>query len=231
MKVIFVHGSGGYGGVWRYQTDHFPDSDVVDLPGHLQGQPLDSVEEYAHWLGEYIRGKGYTDVVLAGHSFGGAIVLTYALKYPQDLKGIVIAGSGARLRVHHAYINTFEQAARGDVKKWHAMLEEMHRSAPEDYKREVIAQVKAIGPAVMLNDFLCCEKFDVMDRVQEIEVPALIICGEQDMMTPVKYAQYLGSKIPNSRVTIVPEGTHFVFAEQPGAVNKAIADFLQTIAS
>lgn len=226
MKVIFVHGSGGYGGVWRYQTDHFPDSEAVNLPGHLQGQILSSVDEYADWLGEHIRGRGFRDVVLVGHSLGGAIALTYALKYPQDLQGIVIVGSGARLRVHHAYINTFEKAADGDPKKWHEMLEEMHRLAPEDYKRAVVERMKAIGPAVMLNDFLCCEKFDLMDRVEEIEVPALIICGEQDIMTPVKYAHYLGYKIPDSRVTIVPEGTHFVFAEQPEAVNKAIESFI-----
>jgi len=83
MKVIFVHGSGTYGGVWRYQTEYFPDSDAVDLPGHLWGQTLDSVEEYADWLKEYIRGKGYSDVVLVGHSFGGAIALMYALNTPR----------------------------------------------------------------------------------------------------------------------------------------------------
>jgi len=98
MRIIFVHGSGAYGDIWRYQTDYFPDSDAVNLPGHPNGQTLNSVEECADWLRKYIKGRGYKDVVLAGHSFGGAIALMYALRYPQELKGIIIIGSGARLR-------------------------------------------------------------------------------------------------------------------------------------
>jgi len=231
MKVIFVHVSGAYGGVWRYQTEYFPDSDAVDLPGHLWGQTLDSVEEYADWLKEYIRGKGYSDVVLVGHSFGGAIALMYALKHPQDLKGIIIIGSGARLRVHPMYLATLEEAVKGNPRQWYQLLAEDHRLTPEDYKREVIEKQKAIGPAVMLSDLLCCDKFDLMDRVQEIKLPALVICGELDVMTPEKYANYLGAKLANSRVVVVPQATHFVFAEKPEAVNKAIEDFIERISS
>jgi len=70
-----------------------------------------------------------------------------------------------------------------------------------------------------------------MDRVHEIKLPALIICGELDAMTPVKYANYLGTMIANSRVMIVPQASHFVLAEKPKAVNKAIEDFLTEISS
>jgi pimeloyl-ACP methyl ester carboxylesterase len=111
------------------------------------------------------------------------------------------------------------------------MVEEMYRLTPEDYRREVIEKQKAIGPAVMLNDFLCCDKFDIMDRVHEIKLPALIICGELDVMTPVKYANYLGARMPNSKVVTVPGAGHFVLAEKPDVVNKAIEDFLAGIAS
>jgi pimeloyl-ACP methyl ester carboxylesterase len=50
-------------------------------------------------------------------------------------------------------------------------------------------------------------------------------------MTPVKYANYLGTKIANSRVVIVPQSGHFVFAEKPEAVNKAIDDFVKALSS
>jgi pimeloyl-ACP methyl ester carboxylesterase len=102
---------------------------------------------------------------------------------------------------------------------------------PQDYKREVIGKQKVIGPAVMLNDFLCCDKFDIMDRVQQIKLPTLIICGESDAMTPVKYANYLGAKIADSKVVIIPQASHLVFAQKPRVVNKAIEDFLKEISS
>jgi len=231
MRIIFVHGSGAYGDIWHYQTDYFPDSDAVNLPGHPHGQTLNSVEKCADWLRKYIEGRGYKDVVLAGHSLGGAITLMYALRYPQELKGIIIIDSGARLRVHPRFLAPCEEAIKGNPREWHQLVEEIYRLTPEDYKREVVEKQKAIGPAVMLNDFLCCDKFDLMDKVQEIKLPALIICGELDVMTPVKYTNYLGAKLANSRVVIIPQATHLVLAEKPEAVNKAIEDFVKGISS
>lgn len=232
MSIIFVHGSGACGDIWRHQTAYFSDSHAVDLPGHPHRQAFKSVDECVDWLRLYLKRNGCKDVVLAGHSFGGAIALMYALKSPQELKGIIIIGSGARLRVHPRFFLTpCEEAVKGDPHKWHEMIEEMYRSTRADYRREMIEKQKAIGPAVMLNDFLCCDKFDIMDRIHEIKLPALIICGESDVMTPVKFADYLGAKIANSRVVIVPGAGHFVFAEKPEVVNKAIEDFLKEISS
>ncbi len=231
MSIIFVHGSGGCRDIWRYQTDYFPGSHAVNLPGHPRGEILKSVEECVDWLRKYIEGRGCKEVVLAGHSFGGAIALMYALRYHQGLKGIIVIGSGARLKVHPMFLTPCEEAIKVNARKWYALVEEMYRSTPEDYKREIVEKQKAIGPAVMLNDFLCCDKFDIMDRVHEIKVPALIICGESDVMTPVKFANYLGAKIANSSVVVVPQSGHFVLAEKPEAVNKAIEDFLEVISS
>jgi pimeloyl-ACP methyl ester carboxylesterase len=231
MKVIFVHGSGGYSGVWRYQTDYFPDSHAVNLPGHLQGQRLNSVEEHVDWLRDYVRDNGLRDVVLTGHSFGGAIALMYALRYPEELRAIIIIGSGARLKVHPALIAALEKAVNGNPDGWWQEVAAGYHLTPRDYAREILETQKAMGPAVMLNDFLCCDAFDVMDRVQEIKLPALIVCGEKDMLTPVKYARYLGANLASSQVLIVPGATHFVFAEKPDVVNKAIDGFLNRISS
>jgi pimeloyl-ACP methyl ester carboxylesterase len=231
MSIIFIHGSGACGDIWRYQTEYFPDSDAVNLPGHPHGEVLKSVEECVDWLRKYIKERGLKDLVLAGHSLGGAIALMYALRYPQELKGSIIIGSGARLRVHPMFLIPCEEAIKGNPRKWYQMVEEMYRLTPEDYKREVVEKQKAIGPAIMLNDFLCCGKFDIMDRVHEIKLPALIICGESDVMTPVKYANYLGAKMANSKVVIVPQAGHFVLAEKPEVVNEAIEDFVRGLSS
>jgi pimeloyl-ACP methyl ester carboxylesterase len=231
MRLIFVHGSGAYGDIWRYQTDYFPNSHAVNLPGHPHGQPLNSVEECADWLRKYIEGRGYKDVILAGHSLGGAITLMYALRYAQELRGIIVISSGARLRVHPRYLAPCEEAIKGNPQEWHHLIEEIYRLTPEDYKKEIVEKQKAIGPAVMLNDFLCCDKFDIMDKVQQIKLPALIICGELDAMTPVKYSNYLGAKIAGSRVVIIPQSTHLALAEKPEMINKAIEDFVNGIPS
>jgi pimeloyl-ACP methyl ester carboxylesterase len=231
VSIVFVHGSGGCADIWRYQTAYFPDSHAVSLPGHPDGQILKSVEGCVDWLKKYIDGKALKDVILAGHSFGGAITLMYELRYPHELKGIIVIGSGARLRVHPAFLAICEEAVKGNLQKWYEMVEEMNRSTPEDYRSEIIEKQKTIGPAAMLNDFLCCDKFDIMNKIHEVKLPALIVCGELDVMTPVKYANYLGAKMANSKVVVVPQAGHFVFAEKPEAVNKAIEDFVGGLSS
>jgi len=231
MAIIFVHGSGAYGDIWRYQTNHFSTSHAVNLPGHPHGQMLHTVEECADWLKKYIEGMGHTNVILAGHSLGGAITLMYALKYPRELKGIIVISSGARLRVHPKILTSCEEAIKGNPGQWYQMIEEIYRFTPDDYRAEIMEKQKAIGPAVMLNDFLACDRFDLMDRVNQIRLPALIVCGELDTLTPVKYSKYLAARIASSKLVIIPQATHFALAEKPDAVNKAIDDFVAGIPS
>ncbi|MDD5311734.1 MAG: alpha/beta hydrolase [Dehalococcoidia bacterium] len=231
MKLIFIHGSGSYGAIWRLQTDCFKDADALDLPGHPQGRLCGSVEEYVDWLHEYIRNKGYKDAVLAGHSLGGGIVLAYALKYPQDLKGIITVGSGARLRVMPALLEAIRDKL-DDTQGWlNELVVPLYATIDVSIRDMMLAKLAAIGPAAQLNDFLCCDKFDIMQHVSLIKVPALAIVGDNDTMTPVKYSQYLVKNMPDCRMTLVEGATHLAFLEKPGEVNRAIQKFLKEIES
>lgn len=228
MKLIFIHGSGGSKEAWHYQMQHFPNAEAVDLPGHPQGKPCTSIDEYVEWLRDYIREKGYSNVVLAGNSLGGGIVLLYALKYPDDLKGIITIGSGARLRVHPMYLTQLEDAINNPE-----LLEEFLEKGWEliDPELKELMWRRAIenGPAVFLNDMLCCDRFDIMDRLGEIRVPTLALCGSEDIMTPSKYTQYLANNIRGARAIVIEGGTHAVFAEKPQEVNQAIDDFFKSL--
>jgi pimeloyl-ACP methyl ester carboxylesterase len=225
VKLIFLHGSGGCKEVWHYQTKHFPDADVINLPGHPEGEPRTSVDDYTDWLRGYIQDRGYSNVVLVGHSLGSAIAQLYALKYPEDLKGLILIGGGARLRVHPMYLDTLEQALINP-----RIFEVYIKMAWEliDAELKEILRRRALenGPTVFLNDMLCCDKFDIMDRVHDIRLPTLALCGSDDTMTPPKYTKYLTDKIEGSREVIIDGGTHMVFAEKSGEVNQVIEDFL-----
>jgi len=228
VKLIFIHGSGGCKEVWHYQTRNFPEADAIALPGHPSGEPCTSIYSYVDWLRGYIRDTGHIDVVLAGHSLGGAIALLYALKYAEDLEGLILIGSGARLRVNIMYLEMLEQA-----KSNRSIFEDFFHKLYELIEPELrgVLQRKALegDPAVLLNDMLCCDRFDIMDRVHEIRLPTLALCGSEDIMTPPKYTKYLAGKIEGASEVIIEGGTHMVFAEQPGAVNRAIEDFLNSL--
>ena len=229
MKLAFIHGSGGTKYAWHYQTQHFTDSEAINLPGHPEGEPCTSVEDYTDWVRDYVRQKGYHDVVLAGHSLGGAIVQLYALKYPEDLKALILVGSGARLRVHPDYLALCEQGAK-DPETWlKNMVEPFYDQVEPDLREFLLKKQIAVGPTVMLTDFLCCDKFDVMDRAKEIKLPTLAICGTEDVMTPVKYAQYFTRNIEGAKEAIIEGATHHVLLEKPVEVNRAIEEFLKSL--
>jgi pimeloyl-ACP methyl ester carboxylesterase len=228
MQIVFIHGSGGTGRVWKYQTRHFPAAIAITLPGHPEGELIDSVPGMAAWLKKYVDDNELCELVLVGHSIGGGIALQYALDYPEDVCALVSVGSGGRLRVHPDTIGFMEQAlAKPDSIA--PMVDGFWQKVEGDFARELTAEGMALGPAVFLNDFKACDKFDVMDRLGEISAPTLAIVGSEDVMTPVKYAEFLVQKLPDARLAIIEGGSHSVFAEYPQQVNAAIDEFLEDV--
>lgn len=229
MKLIFIHGSGANGNVWLRQKKRFPDADAPDLPGHPGGEVCTSVEDYSDWLHGYIQRKGYKEVVLAGHSLGGGIALQHTLKYPGDLKGILLIGSGARLRVLPRIIKAVSSRL-GDPAGWlRDMMEPLYGTVDEATRREIMPGLASVGPAAQLNDFRCCDKFDIMEKVPQIKLPAHCIVGELDNMTPPKYSQYLVKSMPDCGISVIEGGTHLCFLEKPRLVNDAIAAFIERL--
>ncbi len=80
---------------------------------------------------------------------------------------------------------------------------------------------------VIRRDFEVCNAFDLMQDVSRITVRSLIIVGDSDVMTPVKYANYLHEKIAGSELRTITQAGHAVMLERPSDFNKAILDWLR----
>jgi pimeloyl-ACP methyl ester carboxylesterase len=226
LKLLFIPASGAGAENWLLQTSHFPGSEAISLPGHPEGKPLDSIGEYTGWLHDYIHRRGYEDVVLVGHSFGSAVALMYALQYPQELKAQVLIGSGAKLKASHAYY-TAVKSMLNDGAAWRKYNEKF---AVPDPRLKAATEMKiCIGPAVLFNDLLCCDKFNVMEQLHNVRVPTLIIVGAEDEMTPVKFAQYMADRITGSKLVIIKGATHIVAMEKPDEVNRLIGEWVHII--
>lgn len=229
MKLIFVHGAGNTGLVWHYQTEYFANSEAISLPGHPQGKPCTSVDNYAEWLNQYVRGKGHSQLVIAGHSMGGAVAQTYALSYPQDVKALILIDTGARLRVRPEFLKLLEDGIDAPTEWVKSIVEPLYSRVAPEVREKVINGMVNVGVAVQLNDFRCCDKFDIMERVNRIAAPTLVICGTEDDTTPLKYSQYLVNKIAGAKLVVIDGGSHHCFLEKPLAVNVAIEEFLKSL--
>jgi pimeloyl-ACP methyl ester carboxylesterase len=227
-QMIFIHGAGFTSTFWHYQTSYFKNSEAISLPGHPEGKPCTSVTEYTDWLRGYIREMDYKRVILVGHSLGGAIAMDYGLRYPGDLKALILIGTGAKLRVHPDFLASCEEGTR-DIGVWMEAWEPTYDLVLPELKTKLFEERILVGPGVQLRDLLCCDRFDVMADIQRIELPALVICGSEDRMTPVKYSQFLAGKIKGARQMVIEGGTHLVPAEKPAEVNQAIEEFLRSL--
>ena len=228
MKPVFIHGAGESSLSFYYQLRHFRNSEGIDLPGHPDGKPCTSIDAYVEWVRGFITARRYRDVVLCGHSMGGAISQLYALKYPEELKAIVLIGTGARLRVHAKYLKECEDGVEARAEWLENRKADYSRIEPK-VQQALLGRSAEVGPEVQLNDLLCCDGFDIMDRVNEIRLPSLVVCGSEDVMTPVKYSEYLADKISGSQKAILDGATHYVQLERHQEVNKTIEGFLSRL--
>ena len=90
-------------------------------------------------------------------------------------------------------------------------------------------RAEEVGPEVELNDLLACDRFDVMDQLGKIDLPTQVLCGSDDVMTPVKYSDYLTEHMQNARKAVITGGTHFVQMEKFKKVNEEIESFMGSL--
>jgi len=111
--------------------------------------------------------------------------------------------------------------------RWLEGQKEYYQGVEADIYQVLVRRATEVGPEVELNDLLACDNFDVMDRVQEIQLPTQV--GSEDMMTPVKYSDYLAHKIKHAREEVIPGAGHFVQLQRYQVVNEQIERFMATL--
>ncbi len=226
MTLLFIHGAGFTGQCFDAQVRAFPDSYAPSLPGHCVAGEGTSVQEFGGYVARYIRERQLTDVVLCGHSMGGAVALQVALDETVPLQGLVLIGSGARLRVAPAILQGMEDdfpVAAHDVAQY------FFAEPLPALTGWAEGCMLTVGSRQTLLDFQACDAFNVADRLTEITLPLLAITGEADKMTPPKYAQTFVDRVPGAQARIIPGAGHFVMVERPEETNEAIGSFLSGI--
>jgi pimeloyl-ACP methyl ester carboxylesterase len=232
--ILFIHGAGGGQFTWSFQKRFFERHAhpiVIELPGHGEsgGDGEEDIGRYAEHVHSFMKTLNLPKTFLVGHSMGGAIVQTLALGSPEGVRGIVLVGTGARLRVLPTLLEGIKHNFTETV---FAMTRyAFSRKAPEQFIEKGIDQLMQVRPEVLYGDFLACDRFDLMKEVEKIQVPALIVCGDEDEMTPAKYSQYLHDRIKGSRLEVLPRAGHMVMMESAEAFNERVKGFVKNSVS
>jgi len=223
--LVFIHGAGCTADVFDAQLRAFPNSYAPALPGRNSRaeEPAATVAQFADAVAEELRFRRLADAVLCGSSMGGAVALELALREDVSLAGVVLIGSGARLRVAPQLFEQletdFDAAAKSLARHFFA------HPAPE-WLDAAVKGMKAVGREQTLRDFRACDAFDVTGRIAGLRIPLLAIVGERDALTPPKFSLWLADRVSGATARILPGAGHLAMIERPAETNAAIEAFV-----
>lgn len=230
-SILLIHGAGGSHLDWPSEIRNLVGYDVyaIDLPGHGRSDypGCSTIFDYAESIRTFIERADDENVILIGHSMGGAIVQTIGLNPSNKVKGLVLVASGSRLRVAPEILKSILP----EFKKTVETITNLAWSEKASFELKEFGRKTMLknDPLSMYGDFLACNDFSLMDRLDEIQLSTLIISGTEDRLTPAKYSQFMADSIPHSCLLTIDGAGHMIMLEEPEKVASSITKFVEEL--
>ena len=244
--LLFVHGFPLDHTMWRGQLDYFSAHYRViapDLRGFGSSTPGPdvgsvSMEWFADDCARLLDALGIQDkVMFCGLSMGGYIAWQFARKYPQRLARLVLCDTRAAADTPAAAETRFKMAehvlAAGTEIVARAMLPKMFAASTPARQPEIVAvteqtilQTKPVAIAAAQRGMAA--RPDVNAWLPQFKVPALVVVGAEDVISPVDEMRQITQSLPQARLAIIPDAGHMAPLENPAAVNRELDEFLRT---
>lgn len=253
--IIFIHGLGSYSQAWIKNVEALKSEYrciSIDLPGYGKSskQPHSGqMTFYAGIVNELVKELNLGKVVLAGHSMGGQISITTSLIYPDIVKGLVLVAPAGFERFHKGQKQWFRDVMTVDGVRLTTTEAIQNNLSSNFYRLPTDADFMVTDRISMrsADDFLAyCYAVvqsvsgmvdePVIDYLQDISVPTLILFGENDNLIPNRFlnpgptvdiAKYGASKIKDSKLVMVSKCGHFMMFEKPEVFNKEVKEFFK----
>ncbi len=220
--ILVLHGWGQSGEYWRDIRSKFSpgELEVLDLPG-FGTEPIISdnwkIPDYANWVNRAIEKKGWQDIDLMGHSFGGRVASCLASQNPGWLRSLILYGAPClyrpsleiRLKIGLAKITKRIVPIK--------LLKKVSRNPDL-----VEAERRGVGKV-----FRNAVGFDQTDLLPRIKVPTLLVWGEKDSEVFLRIAKEIHNLIPGSRLEILSGLGHNAHLENPNLFYGKIRSFLE----
>ncbi|HWN70630.1 MAG TPA: alpha/beta hydrolase, partial [Haliangium sp.] len=191
--------------------------DMRAAGGSEQIESGHNVARYAADVHEFVEAMGLSRFVLVGHSMGGGVAMQYALDHQDRLKALILANPLAPygMRIDQAttdWINSVQGQAAGQ----RMMLLGGHGTPPPEADlEELVTDAVAWGKAMyqgMMDDMA---RFDVSDRLNELNVPTLVTWGDRDRVIPFAGIMDVFTKISGCGLEVWHGVGHHLPRERP----------------
>lgn len=234
-SVLCLHGVGGNGAVFapfmqRLAKNHSPLA--FDQPGHGRSGGLDSlgsVERMTDFTRAVIEKLDLRQPVLLGHSLGSAIALEYALRYPQEVRALVLCSSGARLEILDSVLDLHRRVTEGRERRPFSRELFSAAASPEILRQGFMEDMKT-DPRARFGDMLAARDWNADKRLDALAAPTLIVWGEDEQPALAAQAELLSARLRSARKLIVPKAGHMLPLEAPEALAGGVDRFLADLA-
>lgn len=204
----------------------------IDMPGFGKSEePKEAwdLNKYVDFVIDFIESKEIKELDIIGHSNGGRIAIRLMNRKNLNftVRKIVLIGSAGivhkkslkvRLKIRTYKIGKKILGSKPVKKIFPKALEKFQsRAGSEDYRNS--SPILRQSMVKLINE-------DLQDELQNVNAPTLLIWGENDTATPIKDAEIMEKKIPDSGLVRCSGCSHYVFLERPGYVNTVIQAFL-----
>lgn len=224
-RILILHG-------WTYSTEKWEpflnilkekglDAKLLKIPGLTEKlESIWNIDNYVEWL----NGKtGNNKVILIGHSNGGRIILSYAIKYPEKIKQIILIDSAGiyhnelSLRIKRFFYNRVAKIGKKILPSL-SIRNLLYKIIGEgDYK-----DANPLQKQTMLNLI----SHDLTPQLHNIKTPTLIIWGRNDTITPLSDGKLMHKLITGSKLFIINDARHSPQFTHPEEVIKIIYEYL-----
>lgn len=192
---------------------------MPDLP------PLESMDDYARFAVSQLDGRGIAKATFAGLSMGGYICFAVWRLFPERVNGLILIDTRETADTEEARKGRYENIAKveqhGVAVVADAMLPKMVVS--EALRPEVREIMLSASPEFVKASLRAmAERPDSSPLLPSIDVPTLVVVGEEDTITPPADAERMAAAIPNARLVRIPGAAHLSNYEKPEEFNAAI---------
>lgn len=244
LPVIFIHGFPFSHRMWDPQLAALPSrfrGIAYDIRGHGLSEPGDGQFSIEFFVDDLIGLLDYLDVkkaVLCGLSMGGYITLRAIERYPKRFKAMILGDTRSEADTNEGKIkraNTITAIKSNGV---YAFAEEFVKLvlAPETFENHPAVADKVRGMIVTNSPRGICgtllalaARTDTTPALRKMNLPALILVGEHDKLTPPADSKKLQAQLPNAELHIVPQAAHMSNLENIPFFNERLLAFLDSL--
>lgn len=243
VPVLWIHGFPLNNLLWDLQVEGLADIARLitpDLRGHGATPPtvppysLEMFSSDCAQLLDHLELKG--PVVVAGLSMGGYVALDFYRRFPERVAGLILAATkagpdsaeGKEGRDNAADVVRTEGVgaiADGMLPKLFSADNFQKRRDLVEFLRDMMlatSEEGMIGALAAMRD-----RPDGITGLKDVDVPTLVIHGQEDQLIPASEAETTHRSIAGSQLVLVPDAGHLPNLEQPGAFNDAVRKFLE----